>query len=378
MLNITDKADNTAGATGELTAAEYNNHKNELQLSVTRAGLSLNELITNQLAQAMFINGVAAQTVVDSGTANSVILSPLTGSSGLAVSSTYLGLDGAVLEFEKSAPNTTTSVTVNFGPSGSELGAKNLVRPDGSVCQPGDVDGRCRVQWDNANDEWVLLINGSGYFNEYLSAGTTFTPKAGMNHRIHCDTSAGGFTVALNTHIFDGQKVQFVTPDDAVGILYVTGVGAVVNNIQDGIYVGGSSLGTPVFKDDQVSRLDLEGSEKLGQWIPVYALTADYVSGDYRIQQLSIGNMEQEAFVDQPVTSAVNNFFGTSSGTVYYGDSSRLYPVPFAATPRIFSGQQDSIATHYYSNTATGVTIRVFGATVSSFIKAFYVSRGRY
>jgi len=377
MLNITNKADNTAGATGELTAAEYNNHKNELQLSVTRAGLSLNELITNQLAQAMFINGVAAQTVVDSGTANSIILAPLTGSSGLAVSSTYLGLNGAVLEFEKSAPNTSTSVTINFGPSGSELGAKNLVRPDGSVCQLGDVDGRCRVKWDNANDEWVLLSNGSGYFNEYLSAGTTFTPKAGMNHRIHCDTSAGGFTVALNTHIFDGQKVQFVTPDDAVGILYVTGVGAVVNNIQDGIYVGGSSLGTPVFKDNQVSRLDLEGSENLGQWVPADSVTADYASGAYNvIKQYADGSIDFYSLQTVTFTSSLTSvqpltYPLTLASTYYY---------PSGAPRGTISGQVMAVGNFQSLTTTTGQCIIIsLGSAVSGSVDvSFKFEGGKY
>ncbi len=71
MQDITDKTDSTAGANGELTATEYNDHKNELQGAVERSGQALNAATLLQLAKALFINGAGAQSVEDSGSGDS-------------------------------------------------------------------------------------------------------------------------------------------------------------------------------------------------------------------------------------------------------------------------------------------------------------------
>ena len=370
MLNIADKADNTAGATGELTAAEYNNHKNEMQLSVTRSGLTLNDLITDQLAQAMFINGVAAQTVVDSGSANSVVLAPLTGASGLSVSSTYLGLNGAVIEFEKSTPNTTTAVTVNFGQSGSELGAKNLVRPDGSVCQPGDVSGLCRVQWDNSNDRWVLLSNGSGFFAENITATNTFIPELGMNHILIPDTGLGDLTQAVDDPVFLGQKVVVAPIDD--GICYVRGTGTIdADGYKSGIYDGGANTGLYVTKNHKA---ELIGVEKGGVlvWQVTVEVTAEYDSGNYNIRHDSSGTMKQ--------TFAAANTLTTNAG----GQTTPTLPIAFASVDYYAYGtcQDGSTAVNamadFTSGKSTGVAsflTEIFSSTIDY---ATFICEGKF
>lgn len=159
MKNITDKVDNTAGAIGRLPAVEYNDHKNELQNAVSKAGQTLAEGKTpEQLARSMFIYAIAAESVVDSGgSANSIILSPLTGSNGLVAPDEYAQMEGATLCFTKAVANTSSTVTINFGQNGVELGAKNLFKIDGSTLDVGEVQGSIKVRFDLPGDRWLLI-----------------------------------------------------------------------------------------------------------------------------------------------------------------------------------------------------------------------------
>lgn len=54
MLDIGDKIDNTPGADGELSADEYNDHKNELQNFVENAGITLDSGNDHQIQDALF------------------------------------------------------------------------------------------------------------------------------------------------------------------------------------------------------------------------------------------------------------------------------------------------------------------------------------
>jgi hypothetical protein len=219
MQDISDKADSTAGATGQLPAAEYNDHKNEQQDAVVRSGQTLSAATLLQQAKAYFINGTAAETVVDSGSANSIILAPLTGSSGLVVPDNYSELNGAILSFEKSAANTSTSVTVNFGQTGTELGAKTLVRSDLSVPAIGDVIGKCFIKWDNANDQWILLRNETDTYKYVIAATGAIAPKF-ANNIYEIDTSGGNVVIsALPTPDFIGQRIDFVVSSTGTGTI---------------------------------------------------------------------------------------------------------------------------------------------------------------
>lgn len=162
MRDISDKSDNTAGATGELSAAEYNDHKNELQESVDRSGQTVSDTKTpDQLGRAMFINGVAAHSMQDSGTANSIVLTPVTGASGLIFPETLAELSGAVFCFEKSLANTSGVITVNVGQdTGSLLPAKNLVLVDASNPEVGTITGELRIAYSLSNDRWELMSQG--------------------------------------------------------------------------------------------------------------------------------------------------------------------------------------------------------------------------
>ena len=161
MRDITDKVDSSAPPDGRLLADEYNDHKNEIQEIVERSGQTLAIGKTpEQAPRALFINGTGAQSMQDSGTANSIIITPVTGVNGMVVPDAYSQFESCILEFTKAAVNSSTAVVVNIGQTtGTLLGAKDLLKWDGSAVEVGEVVGRCRIIWDNGADKWKLLSN---------------------------------------------------------------------------------------------------------------------------------------------------------------------------------------------------------------------------
>lgn len=193
MKNIGDKIDNTAGASGELSASEFNDHKNELQEAVERTGQTLSDAKTpEQLGRAQFITGVGAAAMQDSGTADAIQITPVTGANGLIFPETLTELSGAVFEFIKTTINTSGVITVNVGQdTGSLLPSKNLVLDDGTYAtqpDPGTVVGRLRMQYNLANDIFVLLdassysrllsIEQSKQLDERFYIGSSRAPAA--------------------------------------------------------------------------------------------------------------------------------------------------------------------------------------------------------
>jgi hypothetical protein len=165
MRDITNKQDNTPGIIGELSAAEYNDHKNELQASVERTGQALSTFDPLQLSRAMNINGVSAQSYVEdvTSTANSIVLTPFTGASGLVSPDSYTQLNGAVIEFIKGTANTSTSIVLDIGQTvAGLLGIKNVTYPDGSSIGVGQMSGVSRVRFNSLDDRWELLSTSTG------------------------------------------------------------------------------------------------------------------------------------------------------------------------------------------------------------------------
>jgi len=198
MQNIGDKVDNTPGASGELTAAEFNDHKNEIQEPIITTGQTLSNIKTpDQLSRSQFIYGTASQSVTDAApSANVIELTPLTGASGLIVPDAYSQMEGMILEFSKSTANTSTTVTVNFGQTGGTLlGAKSLKRPDGTNPQIGEVGGNLRIQFDVSNDYWILQYPNT---NTIVRAGIP-TLAPGFIGQIYLDSTNGWRYIATGT-----------------------------------------------------------------------------------------------------------------------------------------------------------------------------------
>ncbi len=221
MENIPDKSDSTAGVNGQLPASQYNDHKTELQKAVERSGQTLNPAITDQHSKAMFINGIGAATMVDSGSGNTITLQPLTGGSGLVPPDDYVEFNGGVVSFDKADANTGTAVTVS--PWG--LTAKPLVNKDLSLPAIGSIIGAIRIQWDNSEDKWLIVNTDAAK----ITLNTTHRTSDGSNHTfIDQDVKAaaspsfsGGVVPAANGEI--GTLVAAASTAHATGTEYLPG-----------------------------------------------------------------------------------------------------------------------------------------------------------
>jgi hypothetical protein len=117
----------------KLGAGELNSVTVEIQTAVTKAGQTLTNQdgtgqIPTQLATAQFINGISAQTFVDSGIASAYIATPVTGISGLVVPTDYAQMNGAIISILLSNANPAGASTLNFGQdAGSLLGTKAIL-----------------------------------------------------------------------------------------------------------------------------------------------------------------------------------------------------------------------------------------------------------
>jgi hypothetical protein len=155
MRNIPDKIDSST----TLLAEEYNDHKNELQSGVARSGQTLDVADTLQHSRAMCINGIAAQSFQDSGSDDTIQLTPVTGVSGFVVPETYAQLDGAIVEFYKSSENSSATVTIAIGQTTGELLTPN--KPvkdfDGTDLTAGQLIGHIRAKYSLTDDEWRVV-----------------------------------------------------------------------------------------------------------------------------------------------------------------------------------------------------------------------------
>jgi len=319
MQDIADKADSTAGSTGQLPAAEYNDHKEELQGAVERSGQTLSAAILLQLAKALFINGTGAETVIDSGSINSILLSPLTGSSGMVVPNNYVELNGCILSFNKTTGNTSTAVTVNFGQTGTELGAKSLVRSDSSVPAIGDVKGRCLIQWNNSLDKWILLRNETDTYKYNIAASGPVAPKF-ANNEIEVDLSAGNISISqMPVPVFIGQRVHIYGVGTGLGDI-AGGTGLYVNGIVFTETTGGVFL-TAI---------------SLTEWRAKDTKTAFFNTPGWSISQYPDGVLEMifRSGSFQTVNALGNVFV---SGVI-----NALFPVAFINNPRKLSGVQST------------------------------------
>lgn len=149
---------------------ELNDRIVEMQGTVTDSSQVLDVLDTGQLAKAIFSNAVAAQSMLDTGGVNTVVLTPVTGANGFRVATpivkTYDLLDGAIFSFKANATN-SGNMTVNVGQTGALLiGAQPLFLEDGSSNVPtGNITAGkyYLIRYDASLDvdgAFIILENG--------------------------------------------------------------------------------------------------------------------------------------------------------------------------------------------------------------------------
>ena len=110
---VNDPAGNDPAATDFLGATNINNFLGEAENLVSRSGQSLStddgtsDSNLLQMAESAFLHGVKSQGFVDSGSANTYEVTPISGSSGVKIPSDYANMDGATIWFTPANASTT-------------------------------------------------------------------------------------------------------------------------------------------------------------------------------------------------------------------------------------------------------------------------------
>lgn len=157
-----DKDDSTSTPGTRLEAADRNITQDEPVAMVESSGQTLDPtgVKRTQVARAAFLNGVGAQSLVDSGGANAKILVPVTGVSGYVFGESYAQLTGAAFMFKNLVAN-TGATTINVGQTaGTLIGVKSLTRANGAALTGGElIAGSYNlIFYDLANDRFELVI----------------------------------------------------------------------------------------------------------------------------------------------------------------------------------------------------------------------------
>ena len=198
MENIALKADYTSGITGQLPAADFNDHNVEQQQAVTATGQTLTGSAlaapVNQLAKAMFLNGTGAQSFIENTPVNNgANLTPMTGNTtttingmsyptSLQVPDAYAEMNGMIVTFYHSIPSTTNSLTgfpiqIGQSTSGYLSPIYYLLANQGGALSVGSVSGNTEIQFiynliTPANSYWQLLYS-DGTVNTSINAKIT-------------------------------------------------------------------------------------------------------------------------------------------------------------------------------------------------------------
>lgn len=216
----------TTGST--YTAAEFEDRDTELENSVEKTGQTLNETKPTQLSRAMNINGIAAQSYQDSGTANAIVLTPITGSTGLQVPDAYAQFSGAIVEFNKTTANTSSSITVNIGQTtGTVLGAKNLKRLDGTSPSVGEVTGWMRIYFNAGANEWRILGTlGTSFLSQQITSNYNVPTPDTTNRFLNVDATSADVTITFQTVVLAdiSKKIIVYKAVDVANDVIISGV----------------------------------------------------------------------------------------------------------------------------------------------------------
>lgn len=189
-----------------IEADDQNIKQDELVAPVESSGQSLDAtgVKRNQVARAMFLNGVGSQSMVDSGTANAKVLTPVTGASGYIFGETYAQLSGAVFLFKNLVTN-TGAVTIDCGQTtGTLIGVKSFTKAGGVAFAASELIAGEYYEaiWDLSNDRYELPINS--IISDIPSGAVILFYK---------DTAVVGYSL-LETH---NDRVAYITKGSAAG-----------------------------------------------------------------------------------------------------------------------------------------------------------------
>lgn len=173
-----------------LSAAEYNQLA-ELNNGITLlSGQNLDNSIVNQIAKAIIASSLAGNYYNENGTADNYILSSATFT--IAPSQYY---NGMVVRFITTNANATTTPTINV----SNLGVKNIKKPDGSNVVAGDINGYVELRYNGT--EFLLSLISSVLNTSATNKGLVFLKQP--------ITIANNTTDANNDIDFTAGNFQF-------------------------------------------------------------------------------------------------------------------------------------------------------------------------
>lgn len=155
------------------TAAESNQAQAEIQKVITNSGISLSGADLNQMAKSLSTQIPDVAWLNMSGSATVMVLTKLTPHQSLRAYT-----DGALFRFRTTAAN-TGAFTVNI----DTLGAKDVVRQDGSTPEANDViiTADTLIRYDLANDEFKLSSRtGQEFQKGYIEGGQMTRSGTGL------------------------------------------------------------------------------------------------------------------------------------------------------------------------------------------------------
>jgi len=168
-----------------LSASEYNQFA-EINNLISSAGITADANVLNQVAKSVANYSNASNFFTENGTVNNYIL--IASGSFLAPTS-YI--NGMVIRFITTNANTTTTPTVNL----AGLGAKNILKENGSPVVAGDIVGYVELRYNGTN--FLLKNQGMPYLNNPVSLvndGISITDTIGFN--------AGTFITSTGKQIY--------------------------------------------------------------------------------------------------------------------------------------------------------------------------------
>lgn len=136
---------------GEVPAAEWNQLAAEMKDLIEATGQTLDEALVTQLGMAIATYAATGHYYTDGGSADTISLSPIGN-----LKSVVGYYDGQIVRFRPAANGTGGPATLEV----DSLGAKSLLRPDGSALQVGDLvtTRDARARYESANDRFLLEI----------------------------------------------------------------------------------------------------------------------------------------------------------------------------------------------------------------------------
>ena len=209
---------------GEVTSL-----RTEAKNMVSRAGLTLAPQDgtgedTTQQAQAAMVNGLGASSFQVAGTANALVLTPVTGSSGLLLPPDYTTLDGMHISGFAAFTN-TAATTFSIGQTvGAQFGVKKILDEAGADLVGGEMVAGSR--FDMVFDQSADGGSGAAILRPAAAAGGVLVQSVNFQTgEVASGTTiiAADDTIPQNT---EGNEflTLAITPKDAANILIIEAI----------------------------------------------------------------------------------------------------------------------------------------------------------